>query len=247
MASEMVINFVPATELQGQRSRTIEENTVIAMFMINRAAEALAGGATDDAYWWVREALQRDPRLPAAYNALDVVYLRRGLQQRAKVVLDEALRLDPGNTPALANLVQALQRLGLTDGAAAATAWLARHEPYPPFHWSNAGLEAMREHDYSKARELFTRELGREPDYHDFHFWLAQAEARLGNLARARKPLELAAQTSTTERDYALYAGKLDRLRALAGPPSAELTRNWHGHPACRTPARPRGRGKCCS
>jgi Tfp pilus assembly protein PilF len=146
------------------------------------------------------------------------VYLRRGLPQRAKVVLDEALRLDPGNTPALANLVQALQRLGLTDGAAAATAWLARLEPYPPFHWSNAGLEAMCEHDYSKARELFTRELGREPDYHEFHFWLAQAEARLGNLTQARKPLELAAQTSTTERDHALYAGKLDRLRALAGP-----------------------------
>ena len=94
---------------------------------------------------------------------------------------------------ALANLVQALQRLGRTEAAASAAARLSQLEPTPPFHWFNAGLQAMREHDYRKARELFARELDREPDYHEFHFWLAQAEARLGNLAQARRHLELAA------------------------------------------------------
>jgi Tfp pilus assembly protein PilF len=210
----MVVDFLPASELRGQRSRPLDESTIVAMFMNNRAAETLTQGDTDGAYWWVREALRQDGRLPAAYNTLGVVYLRRGQPQRAQAALEEALRLDPDNTRALANLLPALKAQGQTEATAAAAAQLARLEATPPFHWFNAGLAAMRDRDYRQARELFSRELERDADYHEIHYWLAQAEAGLGNLSRAREHLERAAQTATLGKDQALYAGKLDRLRA---------------------------------
>jgi Tfp pilus assembly protein PilF len=162
----------------------------------------------------VREALHQDRSLPAAHNTLGVVYLRRDQPRQAQAALEEALRLDPGNTRALANLLPALQAQGHTEAAAAAAARLARLETTPPFHWFNAGLAAMRERDYRQARDLFVRELDRDADYHEIHFWLAQAEAALGNMVQARKHLERAEQTATTGRVQALYAGKLDRLRA---------------------------------
>ena len=213
--AEMVIDFLPSAELRGQRSRPIDERTVVAMFMNNRAAESLARGALDDAYWWVRQALLRDSALPAAYNTLGVVFLRHARPQQAQAALEEALRLDPGNTRALANLLPALKAQGRVDAAAAAAARLAQLESTAPFYWLDAGLAAMRQRDYARARELFARELKRDPDYPELHFWLAQAEAALGNLVQARRHLERAAQTATTGKDLALYAAKLDRLRAL--------------------------------
>jgi len=61
-AAGVIVDFLPNEELRRQRSREIHENTVIAMFMNNRAAETMAGGLLDEAYWWARGATTHDPR-----------------------------------------------------------------------------------------------------------------------------------------------------------------------------------------
>ena len=73
----------------------------------------------------------------------------------------------------------------------------------------------MQQNDYVRAIQLFSREIARDPYYHEFHFWLAQAYARLGQLEQAGKQLELAMRSSTTRSDHTLYAAKLQRLRAV--------------------------------
>ena len=62
--------------------------------------------------------------------------------------------------------------------------------------------------------DLFSRELTRQSFNPELHFWLAQANYRLGNLREAGRHLELAQQNSTTPKDTALYAAKLGWLRA---------------------------------
>lgn len=210
----LVIDFLPGEDLRGQRTQELAERTIVAMFMNNRAAEALARGAVDDAYWWAREGVLQDPDFSAARNTLGVVYLRHGLAGDAERVFEALLQREPANANALGNLVQALRQQGRMAEAEVQAARLARLEPVPPFHWFDAGLQAMREHDYRRARDLFRRELQREAYYHEFHFWLAQAELALGNVDAARRQLEQALQGSTTAREHEIYAAKLDRLRA---------------------------------
>ncbi len=210
----LVVDFLPGEDLRGQRTQELAERTIVAMFMNNRAAEALARGAVDDAYWWAREGVLQDPDFSAARNTLGVVYLRHGLAADAERVFGALLQREPANANALGNLVQALRQQGRMAEADVQAARLARLEPVPPFHWFNAGLQAMREHDYLRARDLFKRELQREPYYHEFHFWLAQSELALGNVTSARQHLEQALQASTTAREHEIYAAKLDRLRA---------------------------------
>lgn len=53
-----------------------------------------------------------------------------------------------------------------------------------------------------------------ESTHHETHFWLAQALFGVGDGRRAMQHLELARQHSPTLREQALYAAKLDRLRA---------------------------------
>jgi tetratricopeptide (TPR) repeat protein len=204
---------MPAARGRMFRGYAISEATVVAMFMNNRAAEAMAQGRVDDAYWWARGAIAQDPGFLAAYNTLGVVYHRRGMHAEAERALAYVLDREADNTFALSNQVLVLQGLGRGAEAAAAAQRLAKLEPQPPFHYFDRGREAMKAGDYAAARELFAREVQRDAEYHEFHFWLAAAHFALGEVAPARKHMEIALRNSTTRGDRDLYAAKLDRIR----------------------------------
>ena len=206
------IDFMPGDGLR--RSRAISEDTVIAMFMNNRAAEAMVRDQLDDAYWRVREAIRRDPQFLSAYNTLGVVYLRRGDAVRAEQVLQFALKAAPDNPRLLANYAQALQDLGRTAESRAVNAHLAAVEPTPPFYWYVQGQTALHQGDYLKARELFLKELSRAPDYHEFHYALAVADFELNRLDEARREMALAMEDAVKRADHDLYSAKLDKLKA---------------------------------
>jgi Tfp pilus assembly protein PilF len=209
------VDFLPRDETLGHRTRPIDEATIVAMFMNNRAAESLAQGELDDAYAWVHGALEAAPGFLAAYNTLAVVYERRGSPRHAVLALEHILGREPENTIAMANLARILGRNGELERAAELTRALARIEPYPPFHFFDRGMAALRAGDFAQARELFQRETRRAPYHHEFHYWLAVANLGLDDPAQARKHLLLARQTSTTSTARALYSAKLEKLDAV--------------------------------
>lgn len=210
----MVIDFLPSGDVAGYRTREISEATVLAMYLNNRAAETMSQGQLNQAYWWARAALLQDPSFSGAYNTLGVIQFRHGDLAQARRTLAHALMRTPDNTLLLSNLAQVLEASGLPDEALPLRRRLLALQPQPPFHYFNLGKAAMQQNDYVKAIQLFSREIARDPYYHEFHFWLAQAYARLGQLAQADRQLELAMDNSTTRREHGLYAAKLQRLRA---------------------------------
>lgn len=128
----MTIDFLPPQALERQRSEPLSEATVVGMYMNNRAAEALADGRVDDAYWWAREAVRQAPVEWAGHNTLAVVYLRRGLFAPAEALLRAGLAQEPDNTRMLANLSLLLARTGRADEASGVARRLAVLEPAPP-------------------------------------------------------------------------------------------------------------------
>ena len=211
--SVLTVDFLPPAETGKQRARILAENTVIAMYMNNRAAETLAQGRVDDAYWWAREATLQDPDLARGYNTLGVVYRRHGDLKLARRVLEHAIAQEPDNPQIVANLAQVLTDQGRNAEAAVLFARLAQLEKEPPFIYFDRGQEALRNGDVVAAQALFERQVDRMPYYHEFHYWLAVTNARLGDTREARRQLEMAMDTSTTRGDHDLYAGKLARLQ----------------------------------
>ncbi|CAG1006918.1 hypothetical protein BURK1_03345 [Burkholderiales bacterium] len=211
----MTIDFLPPQDLRSARTVAIGEDVVVAMFMNNRAVEALVGGRIDDAYWWAREAIVQAPHFLAPYSTLGVVYRRHGHPLEAERVLSHVLDQEPWNTEAMSNLIPVLTALGRADDARRLAATLERIEPEPPFMHFRRGMAALRAGDAKAAKEAFEREIARAPEYHEFHFWLAIASLTLGETGSARRHLELAMRNSTTRRDHDLYAAKLDRLGRL--------------------------------
>ncbi len=208
------VDFMPSEEGAALHTKEISEKTIVAMYMNNRAAEAMIANQLDDAYWRVREALRLDPSFMAAYNTLGVVYLRHGNFARAEQVLDAALLLQPDNPRVMGNYAQALRGLGRDDEAKGYESRVAALEPFPPFWFFNRGQAALQAGDAKAAREFFKREIKRDPDYHEFHYWLAIADFTLGQMDEARGELSIALADSVKRTDRDLYAAKLDRLKA---------------------------------
>jgi Tfp pilus assembly protein PilF len=209
-----LVDFMPPTGGESLRTHAIKRNTVIAMFMNNRAAEAMVRGEIDNAYWWARSAIENDPALLHAYNTLAIVYQRHGDLPQAETALRYAMLREPENTMVMANLVHVLNASGAYAEAAVLKTRLAELQPRPPFYYFNLGQQAMKDGDYLRARKMFERELARDDTYHEFHFWLAAAAFQLGDVKTANEQMKQALTSSTTPGDHELYAAKLDRLRA---------------------------------
>ncbi len=210
----ITIDFLPPENVRGQRFRVVREETVVAMYMNNRAAESLAQGQLDDAYWWAREAIDHDPKFLSSYNTLGVVYRHHGNLREADQILNHALGLEPANTQVISNLALVYNDEGRVVEAETLSRKLEQLQPYPPFHFFNLGLTAMRKSDFKAARDLFAKEVDRDAYYHEFHFWLAAAYMGLGEIDKARKHLAIAKDNSTTRKEHELYASKLDRIRS---------------------------------
>ena len=211
--SALTIDFLPAENLRGMRSRDIREETIVAMYMNNKAVEALVEGRPDDAYAWTREAVLQSPEYLGSHNTLGVLYMRRGDLAQSEKVFNYLLERDPANARVMSNLAQVFARQGRDVESAALLRRLAEIEPVAPFHYFNRGLAAMELEDFRLAKELFAKEVARA-DYHaEFHFWLALANFKLGDIEPARKHLTLALENGVTRNDRELYAAKLAWLR----------------------------------
>jgi len=211
----MTVDFLPAVDLLRTRTFPLDEGVIVAMYMNNRAVEALADGRVDDAYWWAREAIVQARDFLVAYNTLGAVYRRHGDLDRAEAVFRFVLAREPQNPQTMANLVTVLADAGKTSEANELAATLARLEPEPPFAHFKTGMAALQAGDARAARDAFLKELARAPDYHELHFWLAVAYIRLGDLEQARAHVAVALENSTTRRDRDIYAAKLDVLNGV--------------------------------
>ncbi|MES2958847.1 MAG: tetratricopeptide repeat protein [Pseudomonadota bacterium] len=197
---------------RGSLLQVVSERTITAMFMNNRAAEALVRGATDEAYAYAREAVVQDPGYAGASNTLGVIYQRSALAGAAERAYRHALDRDEKHRAAMLNLSRLLEAQGRNAEAVPWRAKLAQLEAEPPFHYFDLGRAEAQAGNFRAARDHILREMRRDPDYHEFHFWLAVSLYGLGDVVQAREHLTKAMNNSTTRREQSLYASKLQRL-----------------------------------
>lgn len=214
-----VIDFLRTPERSRQRVKTVSRQTVIAMYMNNRAAEEIAAGRVDDAYWWARAAIRQEPHYTDTYNTLGVAYRHHGDMERAATALDYALQLEPGNTTAMSNLIPVLKTLGRTREAERWSSRLSELQAFAPFYFFDQGQAAMQRGEFAEARKLFAKEIERAAYYHEFHYWLALAYLGLHDTKLARKHFTIARDNATTRVDAATYQEALDGLGSV-GPSS---------------------------
>ncbi len=210
----MTIDFSPPEQTRAHRNEPISEQTIIAMYMNNRAAEALVRGQLDDAYWLVREAIKQDASFLIAYNTLGVIYRHHRNIEAAEQVFNTVLAIDHKNLQAMSNLALLLREQARFEEANLIMARLEKAQPFAPYYFFDQGQTAFQRGDYELAKTFFQREVKRDQYNHEFQFWLAVSYFKLGETSQAKKHMSKAMETSTTRKDHDLYAAKLDRLTA---------------------------------
>ena len=212
--NRLQIDFLPSADLQGLRSVPITEDTVLAMFLNNRAAEALGRGERTEAYAWAREALRRDPAFRPAFNTLGVVYQRAGHLAAAAQTYEALLAQDPQQVATMWNLAQVRQAQGRSDEARLWTERRLAIEPAAPFQSLQQAEAAIARGDWAAAQGLLQRERRITGETHELHFALALLGHRQGQTGLAQRELQRAMDTSPSASLQARYAGKLAWLKA---------------------------------
>jgi tetratricopeptide (TPR) repeat protein len=212
---DLLVDFIPGPKVDSYRMHPLSEQDIITMFMNNRAAEAMVDGRLDDAYWWARKAVADNPRTAMAFNTLGVIYERHGDKPRAERAYRAALAREPENLITLRNLQPVLAALGKNAEAQAISQTLARLDPIPPFQDFRRGIDAYWKGEFAVSRDLFQREVRRDPYNDEFHFWLAASYMKLGDVSGARRELALAVDNSVQGETRKRYSAKLAHLRQL--------------------------------
>lgn len=213
LSRSFTIDFLPPEAANKLRTREISEQTIVAMYMNNRAVEALVRGQTREAYVWASAAVRQSPEFASAVNTLGIVYSRHGYMPQAEVAFRRALEIDPAHTRAMSNLADLYLRQGRESEAGELMKSLASIEPEPPYHYFSLGMAALKRDDLATAREMFAREVARAGYSPEFHYWLGVTHQKLGNAELASKHLNLALKNSAGNGEKDRYSAKLSLLK----------------------------------
>ncbi len=211
---QMTVDFLPPEDMRHLATEIISENTTIAMYMNNRAAESLAQNQLDNAYWWVRSAIMQDVFYLSPYNTLGAIYRAHGDLQLALNAFEFALGQDPKDSSVMLNLSYTLRALGRYDEAEILAKRAEKERPYQAYHFFSLGQQAMKEENFLAAKEFFNKEVQNAPENPEFHFWLASALIQLGDLTSAEQAISQAIKYSISPRDTKMYLIKLDEIKA---------------------------------
>lgn len=215
LATPLIVDFLPPPEAARWPGRVIEEETVVAMYSNNRAAETLTDGDVVTAYWWARAAIAASSRFLPAFNTLAIIYMRHGNLPEAELALRHSLEREPENVEALTNLALTLSRQGRKAEAEAVRLRLAEVAPHPPYAFLDQGLAALARGETDEAARLIRKELQRMPYDDEVNLAFAVVNLRLGDVQGARRHMRRAFENSPTQERRHIYSSKLKYLQSL--------------------------------
>ena len=209
----LVVDVASDVLLNVAAPRRIDDRRLLALYYNNRAMQLLVQGHTVAARAWMDAALAQDAD-PMLWNNAGVLSLRMGNPADAERLFLKALHDNPRHAAALFNLVDYYRQ---HDQPGAAARWQARAERVlrkDPIEQFSQGLRSERAGDYPEAVRRFRKAIALDRDQQLFHFGLARAYLRLGELRLADSEL-IRAQDLSQGDQRARYQSKLEALRRL--------------------------------
>ncbi len=142
----------------------------------------------------LRQAIQKDPRLPQAHFLLGQIALFRGRLEEALELTRQEIALNPGNAPAWSQLGDAHVRRQAWDeatGALQRSIWI---NPYYSAPYILLGRTYMKKGQPGTAEPMLRRAIEYDPNNKAAHYLLGQVLQQLGRAEEASRELETAAR-----------------------------------------------------
>lgn len=208
----VLVDFMAERALRGYGKTQISQQTLIAMFYNNMAAESLVDGDLNRAYALVKAGLRAGQFVPAL-NTLAVIYRQNGDEKRAEQVYRYTLRLDAKNMTTLYNLAMILGEQGRLDEWAEIHKVLELARIRNPYYYYDMAQQAFDEHQYDEALAWYQRALEKADYRHEFFFGISQTYWALGDEKRAKHNMEKAVALSRDDAVRYRYQTKLQAMK----------------------------------
>jgi len=163
----------------------ISDSLVAAQFYSNRGMEIAAEGNQEQAFLYLRKALQEDDQQSYIWNNFASFYTQQNLLHEAEVIYLHGLELDPNDLSIMTNLTGLYRKMGNIEKANIYSKLAQRHRDANPYYQYALALSASDSDDYINALIYVKRAIDREKDEPRFYQLTATIYTHLGNADKA--------------------------------------------------------------
>ena len=208
------VDFDPQAIRDDFNRNAVSKNKVIAMFYNNKGADALLAGNDLLAYAYFKEAATFYDGFGSTWVNLGVLYRRLEQFDLAQASYENAIAIDDDNFTAWENLSLLYRLQGKDEDAEnIRRKVIAKREANPFYHYI-LGEEALDIGKPDEAVAHFNRARRLDRTRHEILFGLGKAHLELGDIARAKKFMELAAKHAVDAQDEYRYLNKVSMLQS---------------------------------
>jgi Flp pilus assembly protein TadD len=183
----------------GERTRRLSDREAKAQYFNNLGVDALVGNDLPLAYAYFAKALEVHPGLPYLWSNLGVVFRRNLQADDAALAYRTALAAEPDHAMALNNLYDLYTEEGNVEAAAALQDRVERNRRKNPYYLHHLAELASQEGRWSDAIDLLERAIDIDAEEYRFHYSLAHAQFRSGQVETARISLDRARQLAAAQ------------------------------------------------
>ena len=156
----------------------------------NAGVEAMNKGDKAGAEAKFLEAVQKNPDLPAGWNALAIMSFEKKDWAKTLEYGGKALDLDPSLTNLYPMMAESAKASGDKKAAAEWTAKYAEANPDSPEILYNKGIEAYNKGKMKDAEAALTKAVQAKPDFANAQFYLGMASFNLNHKDSAKEHLQ---------------------------------------------------------
>lgn len=211
-----LIDFDMVPQRAKQQAKRISQQSIVAMFYNNKAADAMMSGDYDLAYHYLKAAITTAPELAQNWNNLAVLYRKKQMLVLAEQVYLHSLALEPENSNTMSNLAMLYELTERYQEAAVLEDRVAKKRLSNPYYFIMQGNEALERQEADDAITYFRRSLKLQPHVPEAYFGLARSYVLKQDLLQASQYLQSAKRYTDSAPERRRYQHKLDMLNAVA-------------------------------
>ncbi len=208
-----VIDYFPARV--SRFLNNVSNAVFVAMYYNNIAAQYLADGEVNTAYWYSLAALDLAPNYAPHINTMAVIYRRAGDLEQAEKIYQYAQTQPTDQLVILKNYRAMLALQKRYQAVAELDKKIAQHYDPNPYAWVDLGDESYRLGELDKAKLYYQKSVQLAPYIQHGYLGLAKVWLAKGNVKKTEQMLRKAMANSYQQENTQRYQAKLDALAQL--------------------------------
>ena len=210
--SVVVIDYLPefGSRLPGP---VISDDTFVAMFYRNLAAEAMLAERYEHALVLIRKAIEYAPTYSASINLAAILHRRLSYPALAEQFYQYGLTVADNKIALISNFAVYKQSIGDREGAEALFQELTTLDERDPYQWYVLGKTASSQYRHHDAVSYFKKAVQQAPYIDKLQLELALAYFKNKQLVLAYQTLEQASKLAPSDKVQQRYYAKLEALK----------------------------------